>query len=348
MTMFTRCAGLMLAIAALGAPLAAQAQQTRTIEVPANKKWQHAATGIIVPTNLLGMPRTGITDSTADESDIFLQFGDPDTTSLTLYLFRPGIADPSIWFDRIEPQILGREVYGKPVPTGAVITFAPPGGTTTSALRRVYLPGKGPYTATGAAMVPLADWLVAARLSSTTLDPAALDAKLLEALAGLGWPKPGTAAEPTATPIQPCATPLAFAKKAKLKKPDMTMSLMGAMLAGMAEDPEVEKTPVEGPKGHCREGLAGLESATYRALNGGEGYTIAMGDAGRTISVYRAFSFEEKDPGFTVTLNDLSATYVYPSFDKLPAPEKVIEMVRKTRPISSSKRGSKDLTIHVD
>ncbi len=45
MTQFTRFAGLVLAVATLGAPLVAQAQQTRTIEVPANKKWQHAATG---------------------------------------------------------------------------------------------------------------------------------------------------------------------------------------------------------------------------------------------------------------------------------------------------------------
>ncbi|WBY06662.1 hypothetical protein PIB19_14045 [Sphingomonas sp. 7/4-4] len=192
-----------------------------------------------------GTSRTGITDSTADETDIFLQFGDPETTSLTVYLFRPTLADVPVWFDRVEPQILGRDVYGKATPNSDPVAFAPPGGgTTAGALRRVYVPGKRPYTATGAAMLPLGEWLVAARLSSTTLDPAALDARLLEAVTGLGWPAPAADAKPVpaAAPIQPCATPLGFSKKAKLKKPDMSTSLLGALVAMAAQDPGIKKT----------------------------------------------------------------------------------------------------------
>lgn len=348
MAKYMRCAGVLLAAAMLVAPVVAQAQQSRTIEVPAGTKWRHAGTGMIVPQSLAGLPRTGITDSTADETDIFLQFGDPETTSLTVYLFRPTLADVPVWFDRVEPQILGRDVYGKATPNSDPVAFAPPGGAAAGALRRVYIPSKRPYTATGAAMLPLGEWLVAARLSSTTLDPAALDARLLEAVTGLGWPAPAADAKPVpAAPIQPCATPLGFSKKAKLKKPDMSTSLLGALVAMAAQDPGIKKTPVEGPTGFCREGAPALESATYRALNGSEGYTIAMGDAGRTISVYREVKLDKGEPGYAVALNDLSVTYVFPSFDKLPAPDKVIEMIRKTAPISSNARGSKALNINL-
>ena len=341
---------ILVAAAAIVVAPAAQAQQTRTIDVPPAKQWQHAATGLVVPQALIGLARTTITDSSADESDIFLQFGDPAKTALTVYLFRAALADVPVWFDRVETQILGRrDVYGEARPNGETVAFTLPGGTRASALRRVYVPGKGPFTATGAAMLPFGDWLVAARLSSTTLDPAALDTQLIGALTGLGWPAPVAGALPArvAVPVRPCAPALAFTGKAKLKKPDMSASLIGALLAGMARDPKIEKTPPAGPDGFCREGAPTQEMAVYRALSGGEGYLIALGDAGRTISVYPEPFPDKGKPGFAVTYNDLSVSYVFPSFDRLPAPDKVMAMIGKNSPISSTARGSKSININI-
>ncbi|NIJ21763.1 hypothetical protein FHS95_003474 [Sphingomonas naasensis] len=347
MSIRIRIAAALLAGALSVAPLAAQAQST-TIQVPAAKKWKHVGTGVIVPQALAGLPRTGITDSTAGEFDVSIQFGNPESTQLTIYLFRPALASVPVWFDRAETQILDRDIFGHAAPVSDPIAFAPPGTTTASALRRVYVPEKRTFTATGAAMVPLGEWLVAARLSSTSLDPAALDAKLLEALAALGWPAPvaGAAPDAIAAPIQPCTTPAGFSAKAKVKKPDMGAALLGALLANAADDPDIKKTPVEGPQGLCREGKPGAETATYRTLGDGKGYVIALGDAGRTISVYPEFVLDKGEPGYAVTFNDLATSYVYPSFDRLPEPGKAFEMVRKSRPISSSTRGSKALTIH--
>lgn len=344
-----RYAGLALAAALLATPAVAQAQAR--LEVPASKKWRHAGTGLIVPQALAGMPRTTITDAGADELDVSAQFGDAETTQLTLYIFRPALASVPVWFDRVETQILGRDAYGRATPAGDPIAFAPPFAGAPAALRRVYVPGKPPYTATGAAMLPLGEWLVAARLSSTRLDPAALDAKLVEIVAGLGWPAPAANAPalPPATPVQPCATPLAFDKKAKLRKPDMSAAILGALLSGMARDPEVEKTVTAGPRLFCREGAPKPEMAAYQAMGDGErnSYLIAIGDAGRVIHVYPEIALDKSKPGFAITLGDLAASYVFPAFDKLPAPDKVVEMVRKTSPISSSKRGAKELTITV-
>lgn len=345
-----RFAAILLAGMLSAAPMLAHAQQSRTIAVPTSKKWQHAETGLIVPQSLAGLPRTAIADSGANELDVSVQFGDPQTTHLTLYIFRPALASVPVWLDRVEAQIVNREAFGKATPGGETIAFTPPHAAAASALRRVYVPGKPPFTATGAAMLPLGEWLVAARLSSTSLDPAALDAQLVEVFGGLGWPMPaaGATPAPAAAPIQPCAQPLAFAKKAKAKKPDMGSALIGAMLAGMADDPEVEKTVIAGPQSFCREGAATPEAAAYRLIgsDGADRYVIALGDAGRTISVAPEFALDEDSSGFAVTLHELDASYVYPAFDKLPAPDKVIALVRKTAPISSNRRGEKTLTIN--
>lgn len=348
MAIYIRCAAALLAAMTLAVPMVAQAQQPTAIEVPAVKKWKHAGTGVIVPQALAGLPRTRITDSTAGEFDMSIQFGDPEATQLTIYLFRPALASVPVWFDRAETQILDRDIFGHAAPVGDPIAFVPPGATAASALRRIYVPEKRPFIATGAAMVPLGEWLVAARLSSTSLDPVALDAKLLEALGGLGWPAPvaGASPDPIASPIQPCTTPAGFSGKAKVKKPDMTAALLGALVVSAANDPEVRKTPVEGPQGFCREGKPRTELATYRTLADSKGYVIALGDAGRTISVYPELALDKGSPGYAVSFNDLATGYVYPGFDRLPEPDKVFEMVRKTRPISSSTRGSKTLTIN--
>ena len=128
---------VLVAAASIAAPLAAEAQQMRTIDVPPTKRWQHAATGLVVPQSLIGLTRTTITDSTADESDIFLQFVDPAKTALSVYLFRPALADLPVWFDRVETQILERrDVYGEARPNGETLAFPPPGGTTALSRRQ--------------------------------------------------------------------------------------------------------------------------------------------------------------------------------------------------------------------
>lgn len=347
MKIYIRCAAALLA--ATLSPMVAHAQQTTAIQVPAAKKWKHAGSGIIVPQALAGLPRTGIADSTASELDVSIQFGDADNTRLTIYLFRPALASVPVWFDRAETQILARDTFGHAAAVGDPIVFAPPGGSTASALRRIYVPDKAPVTATGVAVLPLGEWLVAARLSSTRLDPAALDAKLTAALADLGWPAPAAAAAPSpaASPVQPCTTPAGYSGKAKLKKPNMSAALIGALLVSVPHDPKTERTPAEGPQGFCREGRPRPEMATYRALADSRGYVIALGDAGRTINVYPEIVLDKGQPGFAVSLNDLGIGYVYPSFDRLPEPEKAFEMVRKTRPISSSALGTKTLNITI-
>lgn len=322
----------------------------RTLAVPADKKWQHAATSLIVPTSLAGLPRTEITDSGEAELDISLQFGSTDTTAATIFLFRPALMSVPIWFDRVETQVLRRDTFGQATAIDTPSGFAVPGGTATSALRRVYRPAHPPFSATGVAVLPLGEWLVVVRLSSRELSTAALDARLSAAVAELGWParKPGEAEAPAAVPVQPCATSLRYDAKAKMKKPDMAQGLIGATLAMMASkapDPAAKEEESQ-PATFCRDGEPTIELGVYRSTPGDEqAYTIAIADAGNTVSVYPDLFSDAKKPGFAVTLNMLDRSYVFPPFDRLPEPARVLQALNKTQPISSAERGGNTINI---
>jgi hypothetical protein len=320
----------------------AQAQTKREIAAPAGAPWKHAQTGITLPPTLLGIARGSIGDNSSSEVDVFAGYGDGQATTITLYVFRPALASVPIWFDRSESQVLMRDVYGNATPAAAPSAFPPPGGKAASALRRIYLPSKGPFKSTGLAIMPIGEWLVAVRISSQQFDAAALDAKLDEVIKALGWPGSATDAE-AAVPVVACATPIAYAKKAKLKAPSMMDALLGATLSTMTPTDEEKAKAVHVT--WCREGAPKQEYAVYRAVGDNTGYTIAMGDAGRVIDVTPGLALDSKDPGYRLSLGLLDQTLIYPSFDKLPAPDAAIDAVMKNRPISSTTRGSKDITI---
>jgi hypothetical protein len=334
-----------LAAVALSLAVAVPAVAQTALEVPANAGWKHAQTGLVLRSTLAGLPRTGITDSSTGELDVFVQYGDTDATAVTVYIFRPAAGGVPIWFERVEAQVLARDIFQNPTAQGAPLAFAPPSGTVTSALRRIYVPGKGPFKATGVAMMPLGEWLVAIRISSQQIDAPALDAKMSEIVAGLGWPENVSEGE-AAAPIPACPTSLAYARNAKLNKPDMTDAIMGALIAGVAAEKAKESPEPREPTSWCREGEGSTRFGVYRAVDSTNAYMMALGDAGRVIHVHPGIALEKK-ARYQLSVGDLDRTLVYPTFDKLPRPETAFEAVMKNRPVSSSTRSGKEVTIGV-
>lgn len=330
-------AGLMAAAVVLPA----QAQK-RQIEAPADASWKHAQTGITLPSSVLGIARDSIGDNSSSEIDVFASYGERQATIVTLYVFRPALASVPMWFDRSETQILMRDVYGNATPATPTAAFAPPGSKATSALRRIYLPGKGEYKSTGLAIMPVGEWLVAVRISSQEFDATTLDAKLDELIRTLGWPS-GVTDAGAAVPIAACATPLTYPKRAKLKPPSVMDALLGATLATIKPTDEDKAKAV--PVTWCREGAAKQEYGVYRAVGNDTGYTIAMGDGGRVINVFPGLALDSNNPGYQLSLGLLDQTLVYPSFDKLPTPDVAIDAVMKNHPVSSAARGGKNITI---
>lgn len=301
----------------------------RDLPVPANKGWQHAETGLILTATLDGLPRTRLTDATTSERDVVAEFADRDQADvITVYLFHPAVDSVAMWFDRSEAALMARDTYRGVTPsTPAPVAFAAPGGSARSALRRSYLPRSGRYHGTALAMIPLGEFLVAIRMSSMTLEPAQLDARLSRVIAAIRWPDTMPPA-PMATAIADCTTALRFtdARMVKPEGSDMLMTLLGGAMSAQHKD----DAPAAAPTSWCRDATRAPTYGVYRADTAGNGYTIAIQDAGRTIAVYPSLAAQlgEKGGAYSVSLRDVDgSTTAFPSFDRLPSPQQVTQTV---------------------
>jgi hypothetical protein len=333
---------------ALAVAVAAPAQ-ARPLTVPATASWKHADNEVVLPPQLAGMSRGEMSDSGESELDVSVQYGAGTKSWLTIYVFKPALRSLPVWFDRSETKILGRDGYHGPSTTGPIRGVIPPGASAASGLRRMYVPAAGNIKATGLAMVPVGEWLVAFRISSAELSAPELDEKLTAAITQVRWPN-SIAAAPVALPVQPCADKLAYDKRAKTKKPDMSSALLASALAFAVSDnaspkknDESEKLP---PPVWCRE-ESQLSYGVYRPSGQANTYTMAIEDAGVVVTVAPALALDEKSAGYQVSLQELDRTLIYPSFNKLPLPEKAFEAVRKGTPMSSV-QGGNNITIGVE
>lgn len=330
--------------------LTGAAAQARDLTVPAGKGWKHAETGIVVTATILGMPRTSISDSTENERDVALQFDDAgQTTSLTYYIFHPAEPSVPIWFDRAQTQIQLRETYGGVTPaTAEPVAFASPHANVPAALRQVYAPMKPPYRATGLAVLPVGEWLVAVRLSSVSLDPAALDAKLSEAIAALRWPDAPATADGSAVPIRACADTQTY-KKAKLLKPNMMQALIGGSGALAANDKDAKERKNAKPVIWCRNGEATAMYGVYRADEAKTAYILAIGDSGRVATVGGGIGSLLGEGGYEVNFRDLDGSVsTFPSVDRLPEPAQLLSLVTSGSAISRFDPGTKGGAITID
>ncbi len=344
MAMIRRAGWTAAAVTALC--LATSMTQARDLPVPPGKGWQHAETGLILPSTLDGMARTRLADSTTQERDVTISFADPTRATIaTLFLYRPAIASVPLWFDRAEAAIGANDILGDTAPNSAdPVAFAPPGSHSGSALRRVYHASKGAYPATGLAMLPMGPWLVAVRLSRKDGDLAALDAGMTRLISAIRWPAAFPDA-PAAQPIRACDAPMAW-KKAKLRKSDMNEAIGASFLGLLSQSANQPAAPA--PTRWCRDDSSTVDYAVYRAA-GQTGYVVALGDAGRSVSVSPAFATilkpEVKDR-FTVMLEDVdSSASSYGTFDGLPRPDQVVDRVLHAQP--DSRNQGKQITIGV-
>lgn len=330
-------ASIAAALLIIGSPAVA-----RDLPVPPDKGWQHATTGLILMSTLAGEQRTALTDSGERELDIAAQYGSGDgPVSITVYLFHPGLDDVALWFDRVDAEVRGRDTYGGASPVAAApIAFARPGGAAADSLRMIYTPQKGPYRSTGAAMMPLGDWLVSVRISSKIDDPAQLAAKLDAVIAGIRFPADG-ATGAAVTPIAACATHIAY-KHAKLQKVDSSQVLLGALEGTIAEEHAASGEKAK-PVRFCRDGAGTTQFGVYRQDDTTLQYWVAFNDAGQAAFVSSGLSGLIGKGGFQVKFLTFDGTDVFPSFDELPEPQQVVDLVSRSAPLSHT--SGKNITI---
>lgn len=316
--------------------------EPRSLNVPQGKGWQHAQTNLILMAKLGEFGRERLVDLGQGELDIAATYRTLDQKSVaTIYVYRPGLFDLPMWFDRSHIAMSYNEGYSLGAATGPIGRFALPGSTAPGGLRVSHVMAGKPVGATGLAMAPIGDWLVAIRLTSETMDGSTLDATLTSLVAAIRWP---ALKQPPriANPIDACPKPLKF-KRAKIVQPDLAQTLLGAAL-NLAVSEQKEPSAAEPPT-FCSQGQGTAEYSVYRPVNNDKTYVLALGDNGIAASVFPQFSLTGEKGNFSVVLSDHDSSDNYPAFNALPEPRQVFEMIMKRSPISSTSRGGKNITL---
>lgn len=333
------------AVAALVASAAPVSAQLRSLDVPDDKGWQHARTGLILMGRLGEYQRSDLKDNGREELDVSATYRSLDGKSTaTLYLYRPGVYDLPMWFDRSHTAMtLNREIKLGQSSSG-VARFAPPGRSTQSALRIAY-PFSGQVAgASGLAMIPFGEWLVAIRLTSDTMSVSALDAALSDLIAKIRWPAKMAEAK-LANPVRPCASPLKY-KRAKLVQPDLAQALMSSVLGNAMRD-VAKKDPARAAPSpdYCLDQSMGPPFSAYRAADSRSAYVMAIGDAGVAATIAPEFSLSGETGRYGVTLEDWDSSDSYPSFNAMPSPQQVMALLQGSRPVASAGRGNNTISV---
>jgi hypothetical protein len=329
-----------------GQPAAAQATP---IEIGESAIWRQDDARFTLPPTLDGLVRTQIVDYGDRRLDVSATYREAaDGTYATVYLFRPAIADAAMWHERALLSIRPHETLGDPDHGSAdTVAVVLPGEEVSTALLTVMpLTGKD-WRSTGLAVFQLRDWLVKVRMSSPTLAPAELSAKLQSLVAALEHPKPDPSQGPLA-PMAACADALKFKSARRAGKPDMGATLLLGALAGLGqngaeEDDEAPALEALPPNAFCRDEASKDAYGVYRRGGATDSYTITVGDAGVSVGVHQnsltGLLGGNDAEDYWVTLSNPYETATYRGFRSMPKPEQVIDVINGESPVSRTSRG---------
>lgn len=348
--MMKAIASLALGLAMLTAAGAAEAQQPREqIEVAAGKPFKHKHTRLQLPPAIDGIARSGLVTLEPDQLDVIGRYDKPDgSEAISIYIYRELAGALPVWFDRARWAIENRTaLYGTPRLSERPLAFVPPMRTEASGLIATYTSSHGALRSTGVALVPLDGWLVKIRYSSASMDADALDQRIRTVLAGLGWPRK-LAPAPVATPVEPCAAPLAASERSRPAPPNPAGALVGALLGapGIATSKTAPATAA-----WCRDDSVDPKGAVYRAGGATDAYLIALSDAGRGIRVApdasAALLDQAAKPSWSIELLQMARTVRFASQDRLPPPQQAAEIVNGGRYVSAASTWGKQKTITI-
>lgn len=330
---------LVLGVAGTAAPSTAQQQ---AIEVPATSRWQHARSGIIIPTRIGNLTRQSIAENIPGEVDVTIQFAD-ETTRLTVYLFRPQQNDVGLWFDRAEQVMMANTALSPIAPASDGPTaFALPISPTASALRRIYNTG-GDWRSTAIAIAPSGRWLLKLRVTSSALDDVGLEALVERAFASIRLPA-DAAASPPARIVLPCASPVQW-RRARERAPDLADSLLASM--GLIVTNSVMRSEADTPDGEparpfglalpdlCRDSANLGANAAYRSPSNEESYWVVLGDSG-AYAIIAPPVLGDRAGDRSLTVATPTNTLIFGKYNRAPSPEQVVETVMRTGPSAAT------------
>lgn len=339
-----------LAVTACGGAVAPLAAQDQAPAVRPAATWSHDRSGLTLPAVVAGFARGDSKQYDDDGYNIGIAFRDPDSGSWAdLFIYRAAPASIAVWGDRAAAAMFANPMLGDvDLNTVKITRFTPPNGAGEKSGLKIVTPTKGDLTSSGLALYLHDGWLVKLRMSSKTLDAATLEAKMGDFIGALTLPA-ASRPTPAFAEIQNCAAPIKSGKKAKLVKLDVMGSLMIGGILGVAHDKKLEEADTGEADGRkdpvwCRDPASQPQYGVYRRVDDTEGYLIALGDTGTSLSVgsFDVGPLMTPSKGFLVTQSDGVTEQVYPPFDKLPTPDQALGLPGTVSPVFSAGLLSQD------
>lgn len=328
-------------VAGMALPLAAQDQAPAAR--PAST-WSHDRSGLTLPATLAGFTRGESTQFDENGYNVGVSFTDAETRSTaTLFVYRAGPESVPIWADRAVAGMFANPALADvSVEDVRFSRFNAPNGAGALSGLRVVTPAKGEMSATGLAIYLHDGWLVKLRMSTKTLDRAALELRIKDFVAALAMPA-ATRTAPAYVDLADCAQPMARGKPAKLARLDMMgLIMLGATMSAVHE--KRLKEPAEGKADAapaplwCRDAASRIEYGVYRQEGVEDAFLVALGDGGTSLMVgrFETDGIMRSGKSFMVTQSDGVTSASYPPFDRIPLPEQVAGLPGNVAPVFSA------------
>lgn len=328
------------------------------LSVPADEAWQHQWTEMEFPVSIGEFNRNRIIQFEEREGNISANYyGDDSRTVLSIYIFRPGVPDPSIWHDRAVTAISTNQMLGSVnLNDRETHTFVPSGATTASGIMTVFKAG-GDFKSTAVALYRSEDWLVKVRMSSERLSRKKLTELLEVTLQSFSPLNDKKALE--AYRIESCSDDIVFSLAERVSPEDFEPMAIAIASGIMATGAELDTDPDEKPVRYCGQGPRSPRAAIYRPIGTNDQYLIAFGDAGFSVnvapsSVLTNIASELKDASDTPKLYEVSTADAalrkqFLPFTGLPSVNQAATTAFEERPVSSVKRpfGDEGTTITI-
>ncbi|MEQ1497055.1 MAG: hypothetical protein ABL914_00205 [Novosphingobium sp.] len=337
--MSLRAAVLLIAAAVLPATPALCASP-QSLGTQSGKPFLHASSGLAIPDNVDGFERGRASDYGTSQSDVSFMFHDDSTKSTsTVYIYRAGIPNVSIWTERADAAIhlSAAEHYGTLDEAGRQwARFSPWSNSPDSALRIVYPVSGKTTSATGLIIAQHGAWLIKIRITSSVLTAAQLDKRLGSFFAELNLPAPKDASA-LAYAIQACADALP-GKKAKLVQSGNGDEIMAGALANsiVLEVADTQPTSTGArPVIYCRDAASQAAYSVFRSGGSREAYLIAAGDGGATLMIgpdAGARMLNPKSGAYSVTLLTTDRQFGFVPYQSMPAPRQTMDELGSARP----------------
>jgi len=287
-----------------------------SLATPAAADWTHKESGVSLPDAIGDMRGHGERDlSNGERQDVWIQYG-TDTEPVTLYVYRSSFPNPALWFERTRTAMLDN--------VGAFDTAPPPravavGGPAPNALRAEYPLAGTPWKATAVALVGNGEWIVKARVTSQTLDPAGVARRMDRFLAAIRFAKQPADPLPLTAPAA-CTEAKSFA--AQPKTGDQMLGAGAALgLVAFGEARGMVSGLARKPGDWCRAELpdpAMRKLATLYRSNDGNRWTALLGDAGLSLQAIDTSPGMKDQKGGATYITRYGPTQLVATWDGVP------------------------------